>query len=207
MSELFCPKCGKGNPDGALICQYCDTPLVTFPPRDPVDQSPLTPEPILPAEPPEPDVPEKSQSSVPDWLIAIREKKEQTKPQGPVLDASGRTEQEKSDLDSWLAQLRGGTMDISPQKPEDTPAESASGEEGETTPTWLSSIRSKITVENPQPEEAASSEAGGDWLSNLRKQTEELSLPEENKESAPVLPSDEMGEAPAGEQPEISGLE
>lgn len=207
MSELFCPKCGKGNPDGALICQYCDTPLVTFPPRDPVDQSPLTPEPILPGEQPEPVEPEQAQSSIPDWLIAIREKKEQAKPQEPVLDASGRTEQEKADLDSWLAQLRGGTMDVAPQKPEEPQAESPSVEEGETTPTWLSSIRSKITVENPLPDEPESSDSGGDWLSNLRKQTEELSLPEEQGESAPVLPSDENGEIPIGEKQELPAEE
>ena len=51
MSELFCPNCGKENPDGALICQFCDSPLVTFQPRDPNDSSPLSAEPILPVEP------------------------------------------------------------------------------------------------------------------------------------------------------------
>ncbi len=207
MGELFCPKCGKGNPEEALICQYCDTPLVTFQPREPIDQSPLKPEPILPAEPPKPAIPDESEGSIPDWLAAIREKKGQEVSPAPVLDSSGRTEQEKANLDTWLAQLRGGTIDDEKYKPAEPQPEEASAEEGEKPPSWLSSIRSKIEVENPQPEEPESTEQGVDWLSKLRKQTEELSLPEEQVESAPFMSTDATGEIPVISEPEQPGIE
>lgn len=201
MGELFCPKCGKGNPEGALICQYCDTPLVTFQHRDPVDQSPLTPEPILPEKPQKPDNQGEKQGPIPDWLSAIREKKEKEMIPESVQDSSGRTEQEKADLNTWLAQLRGGTMDDTPNQPAEPVAEADSTDQGETTPTWLSSIRSKIDNENPKPDEPEPSEPGADWLSKLRKQTEELSLPEEREENIPESGPVEMGGIPLEAKP------
>ena len=171
MSEIYCPKCGKGNPDGALICQFCDSPLVTFQPRDPNDHSPLTAEPILPTEP---------EQSIPVWLAAIRDRKLEGKPAEPNPGEIQNSEQEKADLDSWLAQLRGGAADLAPSEQDPAPGEETPAVEGETTPTWLASIREKISTETGVEEEPEISTPGGDWLSNLRKQTEELSLPPES---------------------------
>ena len=56
-------------------------------------------------------------------------------------------------------------------------------EEGITTPSWLASIRSKINIENPPQDESVPTDPGIDWLTKLRKQTEELSLPSEADES------------------------
>lgn len=181
MSEIYCPKCGKGNPDGALICQYCDSPLVTFQPRDPNDHSPLTAEPILPTEP---------EQSIPVWLAAIRDRKLEGKPAEPDHAEAQNSEQEKADLDTWLAQLRGVTADHASPEQDPASGEGTPSVEGETTPTWLASIREKISTETGAGEEPETSAPGGDWLSNLRKQTEELTLPPE---------SDSVSLEPAGE--------
>lgn len=179
MTELFCPKCGKGNPDGALICQYCDSPLVTFQPHDPLDQSPLQAEPILP-EKSAPETPaSQPDDSIPDWLASIREKKEQDFNEEAPSEPIPGAEPEKPDLNTWLAQLRGGTLEDVPREYEQPAQAEQSAESGEATPDWLSNIRSKINEENPEPQPTESPEHGLDWLSKLRKQTEELSPPGE----------------------------
>jgi hypothetical protein len=176
MAELTCPKCRKANPEDALICQYCDTPLVTFLPRDPVDNSPLSAEPIVQGE---------TQPTIPDWLAAIRDQKQKDGFNHSIPDETEKNDREKSDLDSWLEKLRGNSPepDSSPSEGEETPAGENQEEEGITTPSWLSSIRTKISIENPPTEENSPSDPGIDWLTKLRKQTEELSLPPEGDES------------------------
>lgn len=171
MSEIFCPKCERGNPDGALICQYCDSPLVTFQPREPNDQSPLSAEPIVPKEPEQP---------IPTWLAAIRDRKREGEPNIVNSEKPQDNDQEKADLDTWLAQLRGSSTEISASEDETGSENETPLESGETTPTWLASIREKISSESPIEDEQQSTAPGGDWLSNLRKQTEELSLPLES---------------------------
>ena len=186
MAELICPKCRKANPEDALICQYCDTPLVTFLPRDPVDNSPLSAEAIIQGE---------TQPTIPDWLAAIRDQKQKDEFHKPAPEISGKSDQEKTDLDSWLAKLRGDSMDAdtSPSTEEELPANENQGDAGITTPTWLSSIRSKINIENPTTDESGTPEPGVDWLSKLRKQTEDLSLPTES-EGFPAELSNEESE-------------
>jgi hypothetical protein len=176
MAELTCPKCRKTNPEDALICQYCDTPLVTFLPRDPVDNSPLAAEPIVQGE---------TQPTIPDWLAAIRDQKQKDGINQPVPEESESSDQEKSDLDSWLEKLRASTPepDSTPSNIEQPPAEENPESEGIDTPAWLSSIRSKINTENPTPDESSPSDPGIDWLTKLRKQTEELSLTPESEET------------------------
>jgi hypothetical protein len=176
MAELTCPKCRKTNPEDALICQYCDTPLVTFLPRDPVDNSPLAAEPIVQGE---------TQPTIPDWLAAIRDQKQKDGINQPVPEESESSDQEKSDLDSWLEKLRASTPepDSTPSNIERPPAEENPESEGIDTPAWLSSIRSKINTENPTPDESSPSDPGIDWLTKLRKQTEELSLTPESEET------------------------
>ena len=176
MAELTCPKCRKTNPADALICQYCDTPLVTFLPRDPVDNSPLSAEPIVQGE---------TQPTIPDWLAAIRDQKQKDGLDQPVPEEPEKSDQGKADLDSWLEKLRGNSLepDSIPPKTEESPEGENEEEEGITTPSWLASIRSKINVENPPPDEPVPTDPGIDWLTKLRKQTEELSLPSEADES------------------------
>ena len=86
MAELTCPKCRKANPEDALICQYCDTPLVTFLPRDPVDNSPLSAEPIVQGE---------TQPTIPDWLAAIRDQKQKDGLDQPVPEEPEKSDQGK----------------------------------------------------------------------------------------------------------------
>jgi hypothetical protein len=176
MAELTCPKCRKANPADALICQYCDTPLVTFLPRDPVDNSPLSAEPIVQGE---------TQPTIPDWLAAIRDQKQKDGLDQPVPEEPEKSDQEKADLDSWLEKLRGNSLepDSLPSKTEESTEGENEEEEGITTPSWLASIRSKINVENPPQDEPVPTDPGIDWLTKLRKQTEELSLPPEADES------------------------
>ena len=176
MAELTCPKCRKANPEDALICQYCDTPLVTFLPRDPVDNSPLSAEPIVQGE---------TQPTIPDWLAAIRDQKQKDGLNQSVPEVPEKSDQEKSDLDSWLEKLRSSSPEPSspPSNTEEAPEGENQEEEGITTPTWLASIRSKISIETPPAEESSPSDPGIDWLTKLRKQTEELSLPTEADES------------------------
>ncbi len=183
MAELTCPKCRKTNPEDALICQYCDTPLVTFLPRDPVDNSPLSVEPIVQGE---------TQPTIPDWLAAIRDQKQKDGLNQPVPEETeSKSDQEKSNLDSWLEKLRGSSPepDSTPSNPEEPPADENQESEGVDTPAWLSSIRSKINIENPPTEESSQSDPGIDWLTKLRKQTEELSLTSESEDS-PGISSD-----------------
>jgi hypothetical protein len=176
MAELICPKCRKANPGDALICQYCDTPLVTVLPRDPVDHSPLSVEPIVQGE---------TQPTIPDWLAAIRDQKQKDGLNQPIPDVPDKSYQEKADLDSWLEKLRGNTLepDSIPSNTEEPPPGENQEEQGNRTPSWLSSIRSKINTENPPPDETSSADPGIDWLTKLRKQTEELSLPPEGDEA------------------------
>jgi hypothetical protein len=176
MAELTCPKCRKTNPADALICQYCDTPLVTFLPRDPVDNSPLSAEPIVQGE---------TQPTIPDWLAAIRDQKQKDGLDQPVSEEPEKSDQGKADLDSWLEKLRGNSLepDSIPPKTEESPEIENEEAEGITTPSWLASIRSKINIENPPQDETIPTDPGIDWLTKLRKQTEELSLPAEADES------------------------
>ncbi len=189
MSELICPGCGKENPDGALICQFCDSPLVTFQPRDPNDSSPLSAEPIILSD---------IHQEIPDWLASIREKKQDDEPSKLDPEFVDNSEEEKPDLDLWLAQLRGDGSE-GEKSAEEPPGdakpfdEDSYEEHGDTTPTWLASIRSKIHGEDPVIEDSEPSEHSGDWLSNLRKQTEELSLPA--GEETETLPTTEIDES------------
>lgn len=173
--SVNCPKCGRQNPDEAYICQFCDSPLVTYTP------------PQIPSEEP----PEENDENSPEWLEHLRRKKEEDAQKlggdffnrfGPVdLKPVNSPTGEEEGLDDWLSKVRTNKEAdpdaVSPLNgmTENLPEESSTSD-------WLSAIRQKAENEGIiQPESTPLPQEGDDWLSKLRKQTDNLKTPvEEN---------------------------
>jgi hypothetical protein len=187
--SVICPNCGRPNPDEAYICQFCDTPLVTYSP------------PQIPEEQP----PEQDESS-PEWLEQLRKKKETDARKlgedffnrfGPVETPADKNENAPGQgLDDWLDKIR-TSKENDPEALSPLHGESEPVPEGQDGAGWLDSIRSKVQEE----EQPSSSEDSDDWLSKLRKQTEELTPPEE---PAPAWMAEPQPPAETPEKPPAS---
>lgn len=196
---VHCPECGRPNPDEAYICQYCDKPLVAYIPPQIEGEQPEHIEPV--------------NDDFQDWLENLRQKKEEdAKVLGEEffnrfgsLNPSEVSESEAqpeatsaraSDLDSWLNHMDPNS-DSSPSDSsvqDDTPSISQESEknDGAQRPAWLETIREKISTDQeitgpPTPE----SKSGMDWLSKLRKQTDQLNPAMVPDEPEPEKPNPE----------------
>jgi hypothetical protein len=191
--SVVCPKCGRPNPDEAYICQFCDTPLVTYnPPQIPEEQPPVEDE------------------TSPEWLEQLRKKKETDARKlgedyfnrfGPVETPEDKIESVQGEgLDAWLDKIRTNKEKdpeaLSPLHGEIEPvSESQQGSD------WLDTIRSKVQEEVSDEKQPSSTEDGDDWLSNLRKQTEELTPKEE---SSPSWMAETQAPSETSEKPPVS---
>ncbi len=176
---VSCPKCGRNNPDEAYICQFCDSPLVSYqaPPIPPVEP-PQPDDSSQPSNPAEVNLPaETPESGSPEWLEILRRKKEDDARQlgeeffnryGPVTQGTNFLEDPTKDED-WIHQLEGGeSLPFAPNHDDETKPAPEAG-----TPEWLASIRDKI-IKETSPSESPPTNSGEDWLNKLRKQTDEL---------------------------------
>lgn len=135
MSGITCSQCQRENPEDALFCHFCNEPLGSQPPEQPIPEE--TPGVMDGA----------GQEPVPDWLAAIRDRKQK---EAPRLI---KTKPIKADsaLETVLSSLSGGnqkTNQIPESKEEGQPATS-DGRQAE----WLSNIRSKISDGKPPEKE------------------------------------------------------
>ncbi len=195
-----CPNCGKPNPDEAYICQYCDTPLVTYVPQQiPAEETAPTPTPI---STPEPESELKPES--PEWLEQLRLKKERDEqklgsdffnrfgPINPEPAAESKAEETGPGLDDWLTKVRTNLVEEDPtaaqannQNPS-IPSESSTAD-------WLTAIRNRASTDGIiTPQSEPPPEDGDDWLHKLRKQTDQLKPPEQNPEWMQALNEPQM---------------
>jgi hypothetical protein len=177
MAEVRCPMCGKSNPPGLDVCQYC--------------QARLTPLRVPPSDADSETTSQLSESetsgdeaSVPDWLSSLRLEEETT---------DLEEQQEDDESPDWL---QGSDEETLPDQP---------AEESGELPDWLSDLRQQGegTVEEAGIEELEADEAEPsdepldagmpDWLADIRK----------DDESPPVLEEAEQeGTEPEGEIPD-----
>lgn len=177
MADVRCPMCGKPNPPGLDVCQYC--------------QARLTPLHVPPSEADSETTSQLSEgetsdeeASVPEWLRSLRPEEETT---------DLEEQQEEDEFPDWL---QGSDEETPPDQP---------AEEGGELPDWLSDLRQQgegideeASIEEQEAEEEEPFDepldAGmPDWLADIR----------ENNEPPPALEEAEQGEAkPAEEIPD-----
>jgi hypothetical protein len=201
-----CPKCGKANADEAYICQYCDTPLVTYVAHPiPTEEAPpaSTPEPTI-----QPDLEPEVQPDSPEWLEQLRLKKLRDEQKlgsdffnryGPIQTEPPKespVEDTGSGLDDWLSKVRTNMVEETPAESEPTgevtsiPGESSTND-------WLTTIRTRASTDGfASPETPHTPDDADDWLHKLRKQTDRLKPPEENPEWMQALNEPHMPAPP-----------
>ncbi len=175
MAEVRCPMCGKPNPADLDVCQYCQARL------KPLHVTPSEPIPGSASQPPESEKPG-DEESVPEWLRSLRLEEETTE-----LEES----EEGGEFPDWMASQEG----------EDLPEPPA--EEGGELTDWLTDLRQQgegeIEEANPQDQEEEESEASwgetdaeeGDWLANIRSDSEPSPSLEEGEQEKPELIDEE----------------
>jgi hypothetical protein len=203
MADQRCPFCGKSNPAGASMCQYCQArlkPLVISNPDEPQGLDSIF------SQGQEPE------DSVPDWLKDLR---------GPEQEQEAASPEEPDTSPAEAAEESSFAEEASPEP------EQAGELDGEM-PDWLARIRERSTEEQPpapvesqeveidlsleeylaQQESQQSAQeapevpppAVTDWLEAIGR----LQREQETQSAAGEPPSVQAGEeAPAGQPPEF----
>ena len=134
MADIRCPMCGKSNPPGQDICQFCQARL-----------TPLRFDEESRSEPVGPD--DQKDGSLPDWLQSLRQ---------PGQDPDANRSSEKELSPDWLSGLReetfdggaeGDTHDESDAWTFDTPPNATHAGNGNSS--WLDSMRSDLDSIEP----------------------------------------------------------
>lgn len=176
MADILCPVCGKANPEGSEICQYCGALLKNR------GTEPLAP--IHPGEMPTPKKTSELERTLPGWLRNIRK--------GDNSQAQTTASPEQPAQNEQPAPPPAAPPPPPPKKDE-PPVDllaglSQSDEEEEEVPDWLASLKTNLPGGSvPAPEPAATeAEQPADWLAALQGDSP-------SQQPAPDLPAADSG--------------
>ncbi|MBA4419844.1 MAG: hypothetical protein C0391_01725 [Anaerolinea sp.] len=144
MSGITCTQCQRENPEDALFCRFCNEPLGSQPSEQPLPDETTV------------DTAGSDQEPIPDWLAAIRDRKQKESPPVPNAEPA----KDDSTLETVLSSLGGGKQknNMLPISNEEGQPATSDARQAE----WLSNIRSKISDGKPPDGEmpAVGGEAG-----------------------------------------------
>ena len=152
MAEVRCPMCGKPNPPGLDVCQYCQARLT------PLHVPPSEADSETTSQPSGSETPG-DEGAVPEWLRSLRLEEETT---------DLEEQQEEEEFPDWL---QGSDDESLPDQP---------AEEGGELPDWLSDLRQQgegpieeahtqeLEADEAELSEEAPDAGMPDWLADIR---------------------------------------